>query len=231
MLAVIPAHNERASLPGVIAELRAVAPALELLVVDDGSDDDTAAVAESLGVRWLRWSSCLGVGSAVRAGIRYARLHGHDRVVRVDADGQHPASQLAALVAPLDEGRADAVIGSRYLAPSDYQTPAGRRLAQRALAACLSRLTRRAVTDPTSGFWAFGPAAVQLLAEHHPTGYAEPELLLLLHRNGLRVAEVPVQMRDRTGGRSTLTWPRAALAMARMLLAMIVVPLRPTEAP
>src|SRR5262249_18458879 len=145
-------------------------------------------------------------------------------------DGQHRADQVAELLRPLVEGRADAVVGSRYLAPSGYQTPLGRRMGQRLLSACLSTLARRTVTDPTSGFWAFGPAAVERLAHAHPTGYPEPELLLLLQRHGLRVVEVPVQMRDRAAGRSTLTLPRAAWALARFLVAMVVVPLRAIEA-
>jgi glycosyltransferase involved in cell wall biosynthesis len=226
MLVVIPAHNESASLAGVIDELRRRVAGVEILVVDDGSDDGSERLIASLGVRYLRFPVCLGVGSAMRAGIRFARRLGHDTVVRVDADGQHCADQLEELLKPLAGGEHDVAHGSRYSAPSAYRTPLMRRVGQRVIALLLSRLTGERVTDPTSGFWAFGPRAVELLAEHHPTGYGEPELRLLLHRNGLRVREVAVNMRGRTAGRSSLTVPRAALAIARMLLAMIVVPLR-----
>jgi hypothetical protein len=99
-------------------------------------------------------------------------------------------------------------------------------VSQVALAACLSAVTRKRVTDPTSGFWLFGPRALRLLSGHHPAGYAEPELLLFLSRNRLRVAEIPIRMRPRIGGRTSLTRPRALLAFARTALALVIVPFR-----
>src|SRR5262249_49215226 len=115
--------------------------------------------------------------------------------------------------------------GSRFLARRRGAWSL-RRAGQSALAACLTLVTGRRVTDPTSGFWLFGPRALRLLAEHHPTGYAEPELALLLRRNGLRVVEVPIRMRPRLAGRTSLTASRTLLALARTLLAIVVVPLR-----
>ncbi len=101
-----------------------------------------------------------------------------------------------------------------------------RRAGQHVLAPLLSLVIGRRVTDPTSGFWAFGPRAVRLLSEHHPTGYPEPELLLLLNRNRLRVVEVSIEMRERLAGRSSLTIRRAGVALARVVLAVVIVPLR-----
>ena len=224
-LALIVAHNEAANLSAVALELRGLWPPLDILVADDASDDATAAILPGLGVRYLRLSQQLGVGGAVRAGLRYARAHGYDRVVRLDADGQHPPSSVAALLAALDGG-VDAVVGSRYASATVYRTPVIRRLVQRALGRALSLLIGQTVTDPTSGFWAFGPRALELLADHHPTGYPEPELRLLLARNRMEVRELSVEMRSRIGGRTSITPARAALAMARAALAMIVVPLR-----
>jgi glycosyltransferase involved in cell wall biosynthesis len=227
--ALVPAHNERASLPGVIDELRRVAPNLDIVVIDDGSDDGTSDLLATLPVRRLRFPICLGIGSAMRAGIRYLSELDYDVVVRLDADGQHAAQHIAPLLAPLVAGQADATIGSRYGGLRSYRASAGRRVMQRLIASCLSWLTRQPVTDPTSGFWAFGPRALKLLSRHHPTGYPEPELMLLLCRNQLRVTEVAVEMRERSAGRSTLTLPRALATLARIFLAMIVVPLRATE--
>lgn len=224
VLGLIPAHNEAKNLRAVVAEVREEAPALDILVIDDGSDDETAGLLPQLGVRWLTFPHRLGIGSSVRAGLRYAHRLGYDAAIRVDGDGQHCARDIELLLRPIDEGRADVVLGSRYAARDD--TSSGRRILQRMLAVCLSLITRARVTDPTSGFCAVGPGALGLLAEHHPTGYPEAELRLFLSRNRVRVIEVPVAARARLGGTTSLTVGRLAAAAARVLLAMIVVPLR-----
>ena len=223
VLAVVPAYNEVENLSRVVRELRRVAPAIEVLVVNDGSTDTTDEVLPRLGVRWLTMAARVGVGGAVRAGLRYALQHGYGFVVRIDGDGQHRASDIRQLLEPVLADRLDVAIGSRFL---------GRRVrrftvlrgAQTLLAAGLSAATGRRVTDPTSGFCLFGPRAVRLLARHHPTGYAEPELILLLHRNRLRTGEVPVRIRRRRRGRTSLTPMRALVAAGRTLVALFVAP-------
>ena len=227
LLVLIPAYNEAASLPAVVAELRQACPRARALVVDDDSTDATRALLPSLGVTWLGLAQHLGLGAVMRAGLRFARLHGHDTVVRLDGDGQHRPQEIERLLGPIRAGQADAVQGTRYAGGGGYHSTVVRRLGQRALAGITSRLTGRRVTDPTSGFWAFGPRAVQVLADHHPSGYPEPELLLFLHRNGLRVAEVSIEMRERLAGRTSLTAPRVGLALARLALTTLVTPLRP----
>ena len=123
----------------------------------------------------------MGIGSAMRAGLRYTARRGYDAAVRLDGDGQHRASDIRRMLEPIRDGRADVVPGR------DTRRPPGPRRCRvdgaRALSLCLTALTGRIVTDPTSGFWALGPRAVRLLAEHHPTGYPEPELRLFLDRN------------------------------------------------
>lgn len=225
-LILIPARNEALNLSLVIGEVRRLRPQDEILVVDDASEDHTEDILRDLGARWLRLPTHLGLGGAMRAGLRYARLRGYDTVVRLDGDAQHRPDQIDFVVAPIESGAADAVQGSRYSGTVGYASAGMRRLGQRALGALLSLFVGRRVSDPTSGFWAFGPRALRMLADHHPTGYPEPELLLFLARNRLRVTEVPVQMRGRLSGRSSLTLPRAGLAFGRVLLAMVVVPIR-----
>jgi len=224
VLALVPAFNESANLPRVVADLSRIMPVKNILVVDDGSTDGTPELLPRLGVRWLTLSQRLGVGGAVRAGIRYAERAGYDYVVRIDGDGQHRACDIARMLAPVVAGRADVALGSRFL--RGRRLRGARRVSQAALAACLSAVTRKRVTDPTSGFWLFGPRALRLLSGHHPAGYAEPELLLFLSRNRLRVAEVPIRMRPRIAGRTSLTAPRAVFALARTALAFVIVPFR-----
>jgi glycosyltransferase involved in cell wall biosynthesis len=212
-------------LPRVIEDVRAHCPDADLLVIDDGSSDDTARDAEHEGCNWIRLPVRMGIGSAMRAGLRYACRRRAGVVVRLDGDGQHRGEDIAAMVAPILADRADVVLGSRYV-PSGEGHAGAVRLVQRVLGFCLSRLTGQRVTDPTSGFYALGPGAVRLLCDHHPTGYPEPELRLLLSRYRMRVLEMPMRTRQRQGGRSTLTPFRLATAAARVLLAMVIVPLR-----
>jgi glycosyltransferase involved in cell wall biosynthesis len=227
VLVLVPAFNESGSLPAVVRELREASPQLDVLIVDDGSTDDTPRIVPQLDARWLRLPQRLGTGAAVRAGLRYAVARHYDVVVRIDGDGQHPPDQIAAVLAPVLSDTADAVSGSRYVSTT-ASTIGVRRMSQAALGWLISAITGRRITDPTSGLWAFGPRALQVLADHHPSGYPEPELLLFLNRNRLRSVEVPVCMRERVAGRTSLTPQRTGAAFMRLLLLLVVVPLRAT---
>lgn len=225
LLAVVPAYNEAENLARVVGELRRLAPVIDVLVVNDGSTDTTAELLPELGVSWLTMATRVGVGGAVRAGLRFALQRGYTYVVRIDGDGQHRVSDVGRLLAPVASDHLDAVIGSRFMRHR-RRRPTLLRSAQALLAVCLTATTHRRITDPTSGFCLVGPRALRLLARHHPTGYAEPELILLLHRNGLRVGEVPIRTRPRLRGRTSLTPARALVACGRTLLALFVVPAR-----
>jgi len=225
VLALVPAHNEAASLAAVVAELREARSDLDILIVDDGSTDGTAELLQRLDVRSLRCAERIGVGGAVRAGLRCAAQRQYDVVVRLDGDGQHRAADIARLLTPIEGGRADVVLGSRYLEPP-LERGGLARATTRLLASCLSTCVGETVTDPTSGFYALGRDAIRMLAEHHPPGYPEPELRLLLSRSALRVVEMPVSARPRLTGRSSLTPRLLVSAAARVALALVVFPFK-----
>jgi glycosyltransferase involved in cell wall biosynthesis len=223
-LLIVPAHNEAKSLPGLAAALLRAAPDADVCVVDDGSSDDTAAVATSLGFQVLRVPLNLGIGGAVQTGYLWARDHGYDVAVQLDGDGQHEPAYLGALVAPVIRGEADLVVGSRFLGDGAFRSTPARRAGIRYLSAVLRLRCGVRVTDATSGFRAAGRRAIELFARCYPSDYPEPESIAVATRAGLRVAEVPVRMREREHGQSSITTVRAAYYMTKVSLALVLLP-------
>lgn len=202
-LLIIPAYNEELALPATLDELASAVPDFERLVVDDGSSDKTHLVGRAGGATVLRLPYNLGVGAAVRAGLKWAVRHDVDRAVVVDADGQHEPASVLALIAALDAG-ADVAVGSRFAAgASEYQAGRLRRAAMRSLARTVRRITGYELTDVTSGFRAFDRKAIELLAREYPAEYLADtvEVLLVADHAGLRITEVPTGMRPRTAGK------------------------------
>jgi glycosyltransferase involved in cell wall biosynthesis len=201
-LVVIPAYNEREALPATLRELRAEVPEYDVLVVDDGSADETAGLARAEGVEVVRLPFNLGVGGAVRTGLHYARDEGYRRAVVFDADGQHSPQAIRTLLAALDEG-ADLVVGSRFMEGADpYELGRSRRRAMRLLQAIVRTLSGQGFTDTTSGFRAFDRPVIELLARDYPAEYLADtvEVLLMVAYEGFRIVEVPASMRARTLG-------------------------------
>jgi glycosyltransferase involved in cell wall biosynthesis len=221
-VAVVPAYNEEASIGRVIDEIRGFDPDFEIVVVDDGSVDGTARVAEARGARVLRLPFNLGIGGAVQTGFRYAYEHDFELAVRVDGDGQHDASELSALLDPVLAGEADIAVGSRFTGAEGYRSSRSRRLGIRILASVVSALMGQRVTDPTSGFQALNRNAIALFAADYPHDYPEVEATVLVARHRLRRREVPAAMRERSAGRSSIGAVSAAYYMAKVLLALFV---------
>jgi glycosyltransferase involved in cell wall biosynthesis len=222
-VAIVPALNEEATVPRVIDELRAFDPGLDIVVIDDGSRDGTVDAAEAKGARVLRLPFNLGIGGAVQTGFRFAFENDYDIAVRVDGDGQHDPSQLGLVLAPVLAGEADIAVGSRFAASAGgYRSSRSRRVGIRVLAWTVSRIVGQRVTDTTSGFQALNRRAIALFAADYPHDYPEVEATVMLFRHRLRLSEVPVTMRERGGGRSSITALRSVYYMVKVLLAIFV---------
>jgi glycosyltransferase involved in cell wall biosynthesis len=222
-VAIVPALNEELTVPRVIDELRAFDPGLDIVVVDDGSVDRTAAVAAEKGALVLRLPFNLGIGGAVQTGFRYAFENDYDVAVRVDGDGQHDPSQLGRVLEPVLRGDADIAVGSRFAGGEDgYRSSRTRRLGIRLLAWVVSSIVGQRVTDTTSGFQALDRRGIALFARDYPHDYPEVEATVMVFRHRLTLCEVPVTMRERGGGRSSITTVRSIYYMVKVLLAIFV---------
>ena len=233
-LIFIPAWNEEASIAEVIAGLRENLPDSDVLVVDDGSVDDTAGRARAAGARVASLPFNQGLGAALQTGYLYALREGYDFCAHLDADGQHPPSEVARLLAEVWEDRADLVIGSRYRDPSaagtgDYRPTMSRRIGSSVFRFFLTLATRQRFTDTTSGMRAANRRVMSLFGERYSPDFGEIESLQRAVRQGLRVEEVPVRMLERSGGTSFLTPLRSAFFIFKSLIVLIVGQFRPKD--
>jgi glycosyltransferase involved in cell wall biosynthesis len=223
-LAIVPAYNEGEMVARVVREIRRHAPNFVVLVVDDGSTDATAAEAEAENAIVLRHPYNLGIGGAMQSGYKYALRHGYDVAVQVDGDGQHKPEYIPKMLNALRTAgdEADMVYGSRFRGNPGYKVPLGRRLGNLIFSIVLTAITRKRITDPTSGFRMTNRRGIELFARDYPHDYPEVEALLMLHAHHLRIHEVHVRMNARGFGRSSIDYPRSAYYMAKVLLALFV---------
>lgn len=202
-LVIVPVFNESGSIRKVIWRLRRALPTFDVLVIDDGSTDDTVRQVPA-GVPVVSLPFNLGIGGAMQTGYRYAALHGYDVAVQVDGDGQHRPSEVARLVERLVEGDVDLMIGSRFLEPTHYKQSLVRRFGSLVLRWIIRVLVGVDMTDCTSGFRAANRKVILAFAHWYPEDYPEPEVVLLLRRVGFRIGEMGVSMRHRRTGRSSI---------------------------
>lgn len=222
LIVIIPALNEEASVGKVIDEVKQFLPEAKILVVNDGSSDRTSEIAKGKGATVLDLPFNLGIGGAMQAGYRYAFEHGYDVAIQVDGDGQHDPKEIPKLLKALEGRAVDLVIGSRFIGDSEFKSSMMRRVGISIFARLISLIVGQKMTDPTSGFRAANRKAIQLFAFDYPQDYPEPEVLVLIHKCGLKMAEVPIGMTKRYAGESSITKIRSVYYMTKVLLAILV---------
>jgi len=232
-LAIVPALNEAGMVGRVVRDIRRHAPDFDIVVIDDGSTDTTAAHARAQGAVVIAHPFNLGIGGAMQSGYKYALRNGYDVAVQIDGDGQHKPTHIHDLLAKLEtEGpEADMVTGSRFLGHPGYKVPIGRRVGNLIFALVLTTLTRQRVTDPTSGFRMANRRGIELFARDYPHDYPEVEAILMLYAHRLRLHEVHVEMNQRGYGRSSIKYPQSAYYMIKVLLAIFIGVLRRRPTP
>jgi glycosyltransferase involved in cell wall biosynthesis len=232
VIAVVPAYNEERAIGAIVDEIRAFDASFDVVVIDDGSTDATATVAAEHGAAVVTLPFNLGIGGAVQTGFKYALEHDYELAVRLDGDGQHDPAELPKLLAPVERGEADIVTGSRFAdGARAYRPPFSRRIGITWFAMLVSLLTRQRVTDTTSGFQALNRKGIALFAGDYPNDYPEVEATVLVFKHRLRLAEVPVQMREREHGESSITFLRSVYYMLKVTLALLVAMVRKSTVP
>lgn len=234
LLIVVPAFNEGETIEAVLKGLKSVKrDSWDILVVNDHSSDNTSRIARSMIDRVIDLPINLGIGGCVQTGFQYAHDHGYDAMVQFDGDGQHQAEEVPRLVNRLWSEEADMVIGSRFkyaLSSEDHhRSTRFRRFGITILSYLCYCLTGRLIKDPTSGFRAYSKQAIRLLADQYAHNYPEPETIIYLNKNGLKIVETAAHMRERLGGSSSIEH-QGALYMLNVMLGMVISSIRPKTA-
>lgn len=224
ILIIIPAYNEEKNIRNVIKAIKDHNANYECLVINDGSRDNTQHEAESNGLATvIELPSNLGIGGAVQTGFKYALYEEFDYAIQFDGDGQHLANEIPTILTPLQNGEFDVCIGSRFVEKTaGFQSTFMRRIGIRIFSLMNLVLIHKRIADSTSGFRAYNKEAIEFLATNYPTDYPEPETIILLGKNDFRVCEVPVEMAERQGGKSSISGLKSAHYMIKVIIAMLM---------
>ena len=222
VLVIIPAYNEAESIVRVVKQMMEQAPEYDYLVVNDGSTDDTLALCKREGFQYIDLPINMGIGGAVQAGYIYARKNRYDIAVQMDGDGQHDITYLERMIAPILAREADVVIGSRFLEKEGFQSSAGRRAGINILSFLIWLTTGRRIKDVTSGYRAVNKMFIRIYSEDYPMDYPEPEAIVAAIMHLGKVKEIPVRMRAREGGTSSITFKKSIYYMIKVTLAILI---------
>ena len=222
ILVIVPAYNEDGTIGQVIAEIGQCFPLADILVVNDGSTDSTGPIAAKEGVILLEHPYNMGIGATMQTGFLFACRNGYDLAIQVDGDGQHDPTFLRDLVSPILKGEANMIIGSRYLEEKGFKSSISRRVGIKFFCFLYYVLTRQNITDPTSGFRAVDKKVIDFFSKEYPSDYPEAESLILFHRRSFILKEIPVVMRERQGGVSSINLVNSIYYMIKVTLSMVI---------
>lgn len=229
ILVIVPAYNEEDCIDKVIYDLKNTNPSWDVLIINDGSKDNTSAVARETKLAFvIDLVSNLGIGGAVQTGFKFAARNGYDIALQFDGDGQHIATEIPKLIEPIINNEVDVVIGSRF-AVSHYgwKSSIPRRMGIFVFTILNRILIRQKITDSTSGFRAYNKSALDFLAVNYPMDYPEPEAIILLGKNGYKLKEIHADMKARETGTSSINYRRAVYYMIKVVLAILMTSIRP----
>jgi glycosyltransferase involved in cell wall biosynthesis len=221
-LVIIPAFNEEETLRGVILGIRSFLSQADILVVNDGSTDSTGDIAREEGVLVLEHPYNMGIGATMQTGFLYALNNGYNIAVQIDGDGQHEARFITSLIKPILDGQANLVIGTRYLSDGGFKSTFLRKLGIRFFTTIIWIFTGKKITDPTSGFRAMDRKGIELFSKEYPSDYPEVEALISAYKKGLHFQEIPVTMRNRQGGASSIGILSALYYMVKVTLSISI---------
>ena len=221
-LIVVPAYNEQHNIERVVADIRRSVSGADVLVINDCSRDETAEQARAAGARVVDLPYNLGIGGAVQTGFKYACAHRYDYVVQIDGDGQHIPAEVEKLRRAMEQEGSDMVIGSRFLDVQSFRTTCCRRIGIRFFYYLFLLLLRTRITDSTSGFRLYNKKCIRLLARHYPSDYPEPDAIVLLKKEGLKISETGVAMQARQHGESSITAWKSPYYMMKVVLSIVL---------
>ena len=221
-LIIIPAYNEEDAIAHTVARIREKAPDFDYVIINDCSTDRTLAICRENGFHVVNLPINLGIGGAVQTGYRYALENGYDIAVQMDGDGQHDAAYLGEMARVLEEEKLNMVIGSRFIEKEGFQSSAARRLGIGYFSWLIKLVTGVRITDPTSGMRMADREVIGLFAGDYPKDYPEPESVVTILKMGRRVREIPVQMRAREGGVSSIASMKAVYYMVKVSIAVLI---------
>lgn len=222
VLIIIPAYNEAENIEKLINNINELCPFADYLVVNDCSKDSTEDILKAIGANYMSNPVNLGIGGTVQGGYLYALKNGYDIAIQVDGDGQHDISYLRDMIAPIENGEADIVIGSRFIEKQGFQSSTGRRVGINFLSGLIKVCTGIRVKDVTSGFRAVNRKFIEVYAKDYPQDYPEPEAIVAGVMHNGRIKEIPVMMKERVGGVSSINLWRSVYYMIKVSLAIII---------